>query len=103
MAAHPLHPVTEWFCRYDQDGRACRFVVLLRNGEFVVEDGPDDWTRPHALTGGKQSFDSYLQRPARWVREFPELAARIRMEVLAITGGNQPVKEPTVTVDSSQE
>lgn len=81
----------EWTCRYPERGAERLLRVQLSNGVVHVEDGPaDDALRWHASSGGRQSFESFLERPAPWTRDFPEVAARVRAAILTEASGGTP-------------
>jgi hypothetical protein len=73
---------TFWSLHHKRRGREWLLFVQLKNGHVDVEDGPSDPTaRSHEGAGGRQSFASFLSRPAPWTQQFPQLAASVRKVV----------------------
>lgn len=71
-----------WECRYRKGASSRRLLVHLTNSKVQVIDGPEDSTaRCHEEMGGMQSFEEFLERPAPWSRDFPELVDLVRRAI----------------------
>lgn len=68
----------EWEWRGLYLGDEWLVQVQLDDGQVHVEAGPlDPAARRHEAGYGRQSYESYLESPAPWVCDFPDLAVFI--------------------------